>query len=104
MNNYAKQASLAMVSTMLVVTASAAHAQQGMLELHGVLTSPGCTLNQRTVAQLGQQTSINGQACGLTSGPDNPLSTLSIAHIEEATLPSAQGAGSGKRLVTLTYR
>lgn len=104
MNNYARQASLAMVSTMLVLTASEALAQHGMLEIHGVLTSPGCTLSQRTLSQLAQQTSINGQACGLTSGPNNPLSSLSIAHIAEETLPSAQGAGSGKRMVTLTYR
>ena len=104
MNSYAKQTTLAAMSTMLVMTASAAFAQHGMLEIHGVLTSPGCTLSPQTVLQLSQQTSINGQACGLTSGPANPLSSLSIARIAEETLPSAQGAGSGKRLVTLTYR
>ncbi len=104
MNSYAKQVSWAAVSAMLVLTANAAHAQHGMLEIHGVITSPGCTLSQQTLSQLGQQTSINGQACGLTSGPANPLSSLSIARIAEEPLPSASGAGSGKRLVTLTYR
>jgi len=104
MNSYAKQTTLAAMSTVLVLAASAAFAQNGRLEIHGVLTSPGCTLSQQTVLQLSQQTSINGQACGLTSGPANPLSSLSIARIAEETLPSAQGAGYGKRLVTLTYR
>ena len=104
MNSYAKQTTLAAMSTMLVLTANAVHAQHGMLEIHGVITSPGCTLSQQTVLQLGQQTSIKGQACGLTSGPANPLSSLSIARIAEETLPSAPGAGYGKRLVTLTYR
>jgi type 1 fimbria pilin len=104
MKSYAKQTTLAAMSAVLILAASSAFAQKGMLEIHGVLTSPGCTLSQQTVLQLSQQTSINGQACGLTSGPANPLSSLSIARIVEESLPSAQGTGSGKRIVTLTYR
>jgi type 1 fimbria pilin len=103
MNSYAKQTTLAAMSTMLVLTASAAFAQHGMLEIHGVLTSPGCTLSPQTVLQLSQQTSINGQACGLTSGAANPLSSLNIAHVDKQTLLTSTGT-AGKQLVTLTYR
>jgi hypothetical protein len=92
------------LSVMLVLSATAAQAQNGMLEIHGVITSPGCTLSTQALAHLSQQSSINGQACGLTSGPANPLSSLSIARIAEETLPSAHGVGAGKRLVTLNYR
>ena len=103
MNSYAKQTTLAAMSTMLVLTASAAFAQHGMLEIQGVLTSPGCTLSPQTVLQLSQQTSINGQACGLTSGAANPLSSLNIAHVDKQTLLTSTGT-AGKQLVTLTYR
>lgn len=39
MNSFAKQATWAAVSAMLVLTANAVHAQHGMLEIHGVITS-----------------------------------------------------------------
>ena len=103
MNSFAKQATWTAVSAMLVLTANAVHAQHGMLEIHGVITSPGCTLSQQTVLQLGQQTSIKGQACGLTSGAANPLSSLNIAHVDKQTLLTSTGT-AGKQLVTLTYR
>ena len=91
------------LSVMLVLPATAAQAQNGMLEIHGVITSPGCTLSTQAVAQLGQQNSINGQACGLTSGAANPLSSLNIAQVDKQTLLTSTGT-AGKQLVTLTYR
>jgi hypothetical protein len=91
------------LSVMLVLSATAVQAQNGMLEIHGVITSPGCTLSTQALAQLGQQNSINGQACGLTSGAANPLSSLNIAHVDKQTLLTSTGT-PGKQLVTLTYR
>ena len=91
------------LSVMLVLSATAAQAQNGMLEIHGVITSPGCTLSTQAVAHLSQQNSISGQACGLTSGAANPLSSLNIAHIEQQTLRTSTRT-AGKQLVTLTYR
>jgi hypothetical protein len=91
------------LSVMLVLSATAAQAQNGMLEIHGVITSPGCTLTTQALAQLGQQNSINGQACGLTSGTANPLSSLNIAQVDKQTLLTSTGT-AGKQLVTLTYR
>ena len=91
------------LSVMLVLSATAAQAQNGRLEIHGVITSPGCTLSAQAVAHLSQQSRINGQACGLTSGAANPLSSLNIAHIEQQTLLTSTGT-AGKQLVTLTYR
>jgi len=92
-----------MLSVMLVLSASAAQAQNGRLEIHGVITSPGCTLTTQVLAQLGQQTSIKGQACGLTSGDANPLSSLNIARVDKQTLLTSLGTAE-KQLVTLTYR
>ena len=84
-------------------TALSAQGQQGVLEFHGVLTSPGCSMNLQNVALLSKQAHINGQACGLTSDTRNPLSQLNIARIREEKLLSAQGADINKRLVILTY-
>ena len=92
-----------LLSVMLVLSATAAQAQNGMLEIHGVITSPGCTLSTQAVAHLSRQSSINGQACGLTSGAANPLSSLNIVHIEQQTLLTSMGTAD-KQLVTLTYR
>ena len=103
MNSFAKQATWAAVSAMLVLTANAVHAQHGMLEIHGVITSPGCTLSTQAVAHLSQQSSINGQACGLTSGAANPLSSLNIAQVDKQALRTSTGTAD-KQLVTLTYR
>ena len=103
MNSFAKQATWTAVSAMLVLTANAVHAQHGMLEIHGVITSPGCTLSTQAVAHLSQQSSINGQACGLTSGAANPLSSLNIAQVDKQALRTSTGTAD-KQLVTLTYR
>ena len=91
------------LSMMLVLSATAAQAQNGRLEIHGVIISPGCTLSTQAVAHLSRQSSINGQACGLTSGAANPLSSLNIVHIEQQTLLTSMGTAD-KQLVTLTYR
>jgi len=84
-------------------SACAAHGQQGVLEFHGVITSPGCSLNVQSVAHLSKQSHLTGQACGLANDESNPLSQLNIARIKEETWFSANGVDSKKRLVTLTY-
>jgi hypothetical protein len=91
------------LSVMLVLSATAAQAQNGMLEIHGVITSPGCTLSQQTMAQLSPHSRVNGQACGLTSGTANPMSSLNIAIVDKQTLPTSTGTAD-KQLVTVTYR
>jgi len=92
-----------LLTVVCAFTALNAHGQQGVLEFHGVLTSPGCSLNLQNVALLSKQAHINGQACGLTSDTRNPLSQLNIAHIREETMLSTKGADINKRLVILTY-
>ena len=96
-----------LVSPMLTVVFAfagfAAHAEQGMLEIHGVITSPGCKVNFQSVSQMSQQGFINGQACGLTQDTRNLLSQLNIARIREETLFNAQGVELNKKLVTFTY-
>ena len=84
-------------------SACAAHGQQGMLEIHGVVTSPICKVNSQTVAQLSKQSHLTGQACGLASDGRNLLSQLHIARINEETWFNANGVDSNKRLVTLNY-
>jgi hypothetical protein len=98
-----KRIAASVLSVGLIVSACAAQAQNSVLEIHGVITTPGCLFNPQTVLQLSQQTHINGQACGLTSGAANPLSSLNIVHIEQQTLLTSMGT-AGKQLVTLTYR
>lgn len=96
-----------LVTQLLTVTCAfttfAAHGQQGMLEFHGVITSPGCSVTFQSVAQLSRQANLNGQACGLTSDPRNQLSQMNIAQIKQETWFNANGVDSNKRLVTLTY-
>ena len=105
MNCYASKiySAAKLLTVVSAFTAFTAHGQQGVLEFHGVVTSPGCNLKLQNVASLSQQAHINGQACGLTSDARNPLSQLNIARIREETLVSANGADSNKRLVVLTY-
>jgi hypothetical protein len=91
------------LSVLLVFSAVAAHAQNGMLEIRGVLTSPVCSVDVQQAAQLAQQSRINGQACGLTSRSNNPMSQMIIARISEETLSLVTGSTSTKQLVTLTY-
>ena len=98
-----KRIATSVLSVGLIVSACAAQAQNSVLEIHGVITTPGCLFNPQTALQLNQQTHINGQACGLTSGAANPLSSLNIAHVDKQTLLTSTGT-AGKQLVTLTYR
>jgi len=105
MNFYLSRNSL--VTQLLAVigafSACAAHGQHGMLEIHGVITSPVCKVNFQSVAQLSKQSHITGQACGLASDERNLLSQLHIARIKEETWLNANGVDSNKRLVTLNY-
>jgi hypothetical protein len=105
MNRYTalKRFATPVLSVMWILSATAVQAQNGMLEIYGVITSPGCTLSPQTLAQLGPQSRVNGQACGLTSGTANPMSSLNIAIVDKQTLPTSTGTAD-KQLVTLTYR
>jgi hypothetical protein len=80
-----------------------AQAQQGVLEIRGVLTSPGCQLSLQALQRLSGQTQVNGQTCGLATGSGNALSQVTIAQIAEITTAAPAGAGSAKRLMTLSY-
>ena len=80
-----------------------AHAQRAVLEIHGVLTSPGCQLSLQALQRLSGQTQVNGQTCGLATGSGNALSQVTIAQIAEITTAAPAGAGSAKRLMTLSY-
>ena len=85
-------------------TMFSAHAQRAVLEIHGVLTSPGCQLSLQALQRLSGQTQVSGQACGLATGTGNPLSQVAIAQIEEESTVAPSGAGKPKRLMTLSYR
>ncbi|NBW54329.1 MAG: hypothetical protein EB066_04400 [Betaproteobacteria bacterium] len=96
-----KPLALIVILTLMCV---AAHAQNGMLEIRGVLTSPGCLVQAGGLEQLKAQTHLTGQSCGLTRGPGNPMSHMQIALIGEETLSSLNGTNITKKMVTLTYR
>lgn len=85
------------------ITSFAAHGQQGVLEFHGVITSPGCKVNLQFAAQLSRQERLTGQACGLATDSRNRLSQMNIAQIKQETWLNAQGVDTNKRLVTLSY-
>jgi hypothetical protein len=106
MNRQAKYPRLVKVllSVMAAAAMCSAHAQKGVLEIHGVLVSPGCQLSLQALQRLSGQTQVSGQACGLTSGAGNALSQVAIAQVAEETTVSPQGEGSPKRLMTLSYR
>lgn len=94
-----------LLSVLLVFCGASAQAQNGMLEIRGVLTSPVCTIGTTNAMQLRQLTRINGQACGLTSSSSNPMSQMIIAHIREDTLSLGTGStATTKQLVTLSYQ
>jgi hypothetical protein len=81
-----------------------AQAQRVVLEIHGVLTSPGCQLSLQSLQRLSGHTQVSAQACGLTTGTGNALSQVAIAQVAEVTTVAPTGAGSSKRLMTLSYR
>jgi hypothetical protein len=63
MNCYASKiySAAKLLTVVSAFTAFTAHGQQGVLEFHGVVTSPGCNLKLQNVAILSQQAHINGQ-------------------------------------------
>jgi len=105
MNSYFPKISLVtkLLTVVCACTTFAAHGQQGMLEFHGVITSPGCNVNIQSVAQLSRQERLTGQACGLATDTRNLLSQMNIAQIKEETWLNANGVDTNKRLVTLNY-
>ena len=50
------------------------------------------------------QTQVSGQACGLSTGAGNALSTAAIAHISEERQAVPHSTADAKRLFTLSYR
>ena len=50
------------------------------------------------------QTQVSGQACGLSTGAGNALSTAAIAHISEERQAVPHSTADAKRLLTLSYR
>jgi hypothetical protein len=91
-------------SVMAAISMCSAHAQRGVLEIHGVLTAPGCQLSLQSLQRLSGQTQVSAQACGLTTGTGNALSQVAIAQVAEVTAVTPFGNGSPKRLMTLSYR
>lgn len=87
--------------TLCLATVSQAH--DGVLEIHGLVTSPSCKLNPAALALQDKQSAIDGQACGLTSNTNNPMAVLTIARIGEAQIVSASHAAVVKKMVTITY-
>lgn len=106
MNRQSQYPRLAKVLLLGVVATAicSAHAQRGVLEIQGVLTSPGCQLSLQALQRLSGQTQVSGQACGLATGTGNPLSQVAIAQIAEESTVAPSGAGKPKRLMTLSYR
>ena len=102
-NNTRRWAQVALTA-IAAATVFSAHAQRAVLEIHGVLTSPGCQLSLQALQRLSGQTQVSGQACGLATGTGNPLSQVAIAQIEEESTVAPSGAGKPKRLMTLSYR
>jgi hypothetical protein len=93
-----------LVTAVIAAGVGGAHAQKGVLEIHGVITSPSCQLSRHTLQQLGEPTRLSGQACGLSTGTGNPLSSAAIAQVALETLAPAHNARSPQRLMTLNYR
>jgi hypothetical protein len=93
-----------LVTVVLAAGVGCAHAQKGMLEIHGVITSPGCQLSRQSLQHMGEPTRLSGQACGLSTGSGNPLSSMAIAQVALETLAPAHNARGPQRLMTLNYR
>lgn len=92
------------LTAMAVASACSAHAQRGVLEIHGVLTSPSCLIGMQSLHRWPGQTQVSGQACGLSTGAGNALSATAIAHLSEERPSAPSNAGDAKRLLTLSYR
>lgn len=81
-----------------------AHAQRGVIEIHGVLTSPSCQVSLQSLQRWQGLTQVSGQVCGLSSGAGNALSAAAIAHVSEDRQAAPHSAVDAKRLLTLSYR
>ena len=102
-NNTRRWAQVALTA-IAAATVFSAHAQRGVLEIHGVLTSPSCLVGVQSLQRWQGQTQVSGQACGLSSGAGNALSAAAIAHISEERQVAPHSAAHAKRLLTLSYR
>ena len=91
------------LGTLALCLATASQAHDGVLEIHGLVTSPSCKLNSTALVLQDKQSSIDGKACGLTSNTNNPMAVLTIARIGEAQIVSANHAAVVKKMVTITY-
>ena len=92
------------LTAIAAATVFSAHAQRGVLEIHGVLTSPSCLVGLQSLQRWQGQTQVSGQACGLSTGAGNALSTAAIAHISEERQAVPHSTADAKRLFTLSYR
>ena len=102
-NNTRRWAQVALTALATAAVCSA-HAQRGVLEIHGVLTSPSCLVGVQSLQRWQGQTQVSGQACGLSTGAGNALSTAAIAHISEERQAVPHSTADAKRLFTLSYR
>ena len=93
-----------LVSAGLAAVVGIAHAQKGVLEIHGTITSPGCQLSRQNLQQWGAPAHLSGQACGLSTGTGNPLSNAAIAQVALETLAPARNAHGPQMLMTINYR
>jgi hypothetical protein len=88
----------------LAAGVGAAHAQKGVLEIHGMITTPGCQPIRQALQHMGEPTRLTGHTCGLSTGTGNPLSSAAIAQVALETLAPAHNARGPQRLMTLNYR
>ena len=102
-NNTRRWAQVALTALATAAVCSA-HAQRGVLEIHGVLTSPSCLVGVQSLQRWQGQTQVSGQACGLSTSAGNPLSSAAIAQVALETLAPAHNARGPQRLMTLNYR
>ncbi len=81
-----------------------AHALSGVLEIRGVLISPGCQLSLVALQRVADMAQVSGHDCGLTRQADNAMSNAMIAQMSQETIGSPTSAAPPKRVLTLSYR
>ena len=92
------------LSAMAATAFYPAHALNGVLEIRGAITSPGCQLGLQNMQRLAGQTQVSGQACGLTSQATSVMSNAIIAQVAEDSIGSPNVAAPSKRVLMLNYR
>jgi hypothetical protein len=92
------------LSVVTAVSVPNALAFKGVIEIHGILKSPGCQIGLQSLQTLKGQAQLRGSDCGLTTATGNPMSSVSIAQVIEETPDVTQGVTSPNRLITLQYR